>query len=137
VDAIADRIPGIDYKMLELLYKDTRAKFTSMSLKNVGPRVELRKLKSVLRKSHIPILLTSTSLFGEKDGLPHGVVLTGYGKNSWYINNPLGKRPNTRLSHEVMEENLGYRQVRCALIVAGLRQQRRSVRRARSLDEMK
>jgi ABC-type bacteriocin/lantibiotic exporter with double-glycine peptidase domain len=121
VDAIADRVPRIDYRMLELLYDDTRAKFKSMTLKNTSPRVELRKLKSILQKSHIPILLTSTSLIGEEEDLPHWIVLTGYGKNSWYANNPLGKRPNTRLSHEVLKENLGYRQVRCALIVDGLK----------------
>jgi len=122
VDAI-DRVPGIDYGMLELLYNDTKAKFKSMSIKNLSSHVELRQLKRTLKRSHVPILLTSTSLFGEKDDLPHWIVLTGYRKNSWYINNPLGKRPNTRLGHRVLENNLGYRQVRCALIVRGLRQQ--------------
>jgi hypothetical protein len=120
VDAIAERVPGIDYKMLELLYKDTRTKFKSMSLKNVSSRVELRKLKSILQKSQVPILLTSTSLFGEKDGLPHWIVLTGYEKNDWYISNPLGERPNTRLPYKALEENLGYRHIQCAVIVRGL-----------------
>jgi ABC-type bacteriocin/lantibiotic exporter with double-glycine peptidase domain len=124
VDAIADKVPGIDYEMLELLYNDTKAKFKSLSLKNISSRLELPKLKSVLEKSHVPILLTSTSLFGEKEDLPHWIVLTGYGKNSWYVNNPLGKQPNTRISYRVLEENIGYRQVRCALIVRGLRLQR-------------
>ena len=125
VETIADRIPGIDYKMLELLYNDTKLRFKAMLLKNVGSLEDLRELKSVLQKSHIPILLTSTSLFGEKNGLPHWVVLTGYGKDSWYVNNPLGKRPNTRLSQKVLQRNLGYRQVRCAVIVADLNQEKR------------
>ena len=124
VDEIADKVPGVDYEMLELLYNDTRAKFKSMSLRNVSSRLELSKLRRVLTESHVPILLTSTSLFGGKEDLPHWIVLTGYGKSSWYVNNPLGKKPNTRLSHRVMEENVGYRQVRCALIVRGLRLQK-------------
>ena len=120
VDAIGERIPGIDYKMLELLYDDTRAKFKSMSLKNVGSRIELRKLKGVLEKSHVPILLTSTSLFGEKDELPHWVTLIGYEEDGWYVNNPLGKRPNTRVNQTALEENLGFQQIQCAVIVRGL-----------------
>jgi hypothetical protein len=129
VDAIADKIPNIDYEMLELLYKDTRAKCKSMFLRNISSRVQLSKVKRVLAKSHVPILLTSTSLFGEKDGLPHWVVITGYGEDSYYVNNPLGKLPNTRLSSRILEENLGYHQVRCAVIVRGLTRQRPMVRR--------
>lgn len=124
VDAIADRVPGIDYKMLELLYNDTKTKFKAMFLKNVSSRVDLLKMKGVLQKSQVPILLTSTSLFGEKEGLPHWVVLTGYGKGYWAVNNPLGKRPSTRFSNPVLEENLGYQGIRCAVIVRGLRRQR-------------
>jgi len=133
VDKIADRIPNIDYKMLELLYDDTRAKFKSMFLRNISSRVQLRKLTRVLEKSHVPILLTSTSLFGENDGLPHWVVLTGYGKDSWYLNNPLGKQPNTRLGQRILERNLGYRGIRCAVIVRGLRRQGLTVRRVSAL----
>jgi ABC-type bacteriocin/lantibiotic exporter with double-glycine peptidase domain len=121
VDEIADKVPGIDYKMLELLYDDTKAKFKSMFLKNVSSRLELPKLMGALERSQVPILLTSTSLFGEKEGLPHWVVVTGYGKDRWYINNPLAKQPNTKINHRVMEQYVGYHGIRCALIVRGLR----------------
>jgi hypothetical protein len=119
VDAIADRIPNIDYKMLELLYNDTRVKFRVMGLKNVAREVRLSSLKNAMRNSNVPILLTTTSLFGEKGALPHWVVLTGYGRDSWYLNNPLANSPNTRLGGQTLEKNLGYKEVRCAVIVRG------------------
>jgi ABC-type bacteriocin/lantibiotic exporter with double-glycine peptidase domain len=134
VEAIADRVPGISYKMLELLYNDTKLRFKAMRLKNVRSSVDLQDLKSILQESQIPILLTSTSLFGEKDGLPHWVVLTGYGTDSWYVNNPLGKQPNRRLSQKVLQRNMGYRQVRCAVIVRGPKPGRLMVRKTSSLS---
>jgi hypothetical protein len=123
VDAIHNKIPNIDYKMLELLYNDTKTKFRFMGLKNVSREVRLSNLKNALRNSHIPILLTSTSLFGEKEPLPHWVVLTGYGRDSWYLNNPLAKSPNTRLGRRTLGYNLGYKGIRCAVIVHGLKGQ--------------
>jgi len=122
VDAISNKIPSIDYKMLELLYNDTRAKFRAMSLRNASPRIELSKLEDALEKSHIPILLTSTAMFGEREGLPHWVVLTGYGEKSWYVNNPLGNVSNTKLDRQMFEKNLGYQRIQCAVFVQGLKQ---------------
>jgi hypothetical protein len=123
VDAIADKIPSVDYHMLELLYKDTRRKFTTMGLRNSSPTVRLSKLKGVLKMSHIPILLTSTSLFGDKEGLPHWVVLTGCSRDVWYVSNPLAKSPNTRMVQTRLQNSLGYRGVQCAVVVRGLRKQ--------------
>ncbi|MGP8128735.1 MAG: peptidase C39 family protein [Candidatus Bathyarchaeia archaeon] len=121
VDAIDNKIPNIDYKMLELLYNDTKAKLHAMRVKNAAREVRLSNLKRALRNSHVPILLTSTSLFGEKEDLPHWVVVTGYGEEIWYINNPLANSPNTRLDGRTLENNLWYKEVRCAVIVQGLR----------------
>ena len=121
VDAIADKIPTVDYRMLELLYKDTRRKFTTMDLRNSCRTVRLAKVKGVLRMSQVPILLTSTRLFGDKEGLPHWVVLTGYSRDVWHVNNPLAKSPNTRVEQTRLRKNLGYRGVQCALVVRGLR----------------
>ncbi len=120
VDAIDTKIPNIDYQMLELLYNDTKAKLRAMGVKNVAREVQLSNLKGALRNSQVPILLTSTSLFGKKEALPHWVVLTGYGKD-WYLNNPLANSPNTRLSGRTLENNLGYKEIRCAVIVQGLK----------------
>jgi hypothetical protein len=121
VNAIADKIPGIDYHMLELLYKDTRKKFLSLGLRNSNRAVTLSELKSTLKTSHIPILLTSTALFGEREELPHWVVLTGYSKNAWYLNNPLARSPSTRIGQVKLESNLGYRRIQCAVVIRGLR----------------
>jgi hypothetical protein len=121
VDAIADKIPSVDYRMLELLYKDARRKFTTMGLRNSGPTVRLTKLKGVLKMSYIPILLTSTSLFGDKKGLPHWIVLTGYSRDVLHVNNPLAKSPNTRVEQTRLRNSLGYRGVQCAVVVRGLR----------------
>jgi Peptidase_C39 like family len=121
VDAIDNKIPNIDYKMLELLYNDTKAKLHVIGVKNVPRELRASTLKSALRNSHVPILLTSTALFGEKEDLPHWVVLTGYGKDSWYVNNPLANSPNTRLGRWTLENNLGYKEIRCAVVVRGLK----------------
>jgi hypothetical protein len=121
VSSIASKIPNIDFKMLELLYTDTKTKFRAIGLKNAGSQVAFSMLKRLLQKSHIPILLTSTKLFGEKEGLPHWVVISGYGACYWYLNNPLGRSPNTRIGYTELKNNLGYRTIRCAVIVRGLR----------------
>ena len=121
VDAIVHSIPSIDYKMLELLYHDTRMKFKDMSLRNVSSPLELCKLKGALKKSHIPIVLSNTALFGDTDELPHWIVITGYGEREWYVNNPLGKFSNTKLDRQLLEKNLGYQKIQCAVIIRGVR----------------
>jgi hypothetical protein len=121
VDAIQDKIPNIDYAVLELFYNDTRKRFRSMSLKNKCAQIELATIRRILVRSHLPILLTSTSVFGEKEDLPHWVIVTGYGEQCWYLNNPLASSPHTRVSHEKLQNNLGYKGVRCAVVFCGLK----------------
>ena len=119
VDAIADKIPSVDSEILELLYKDTRSKFRAMRLENVSTKIELSMMRRILQKSHVPVMLTSTSLFGDEDALPHWIVLTGYSEEDWYVNNPLADRANTRIDRAELTSNLGYRKVQCAVVVCG------------------
>jgi hypothetical protein len=126
VEAIADRISGIDYRVLELLYADTGKKFRAMHLRNVSRGARLSDLKRSLRVSHIPIFLTSTTLFGEKEELPHWAVLTGYSGDAWYVKNPLAKSPSQRINQAKLENSLGYRDVQCAVVVRGLSRQHMS-----------
>lgn len=121
VDALDDKISGVDYRMLELLYEDTRSKFKAFGLRNLCPRIRLSKLKNGLKKSHVPIILTDTTLFGEREGLPHWVVLTGYSNGTWYLNNPVAKSPSTRIKEARLGMHLGFQGVQCALLVRGLR----------------
>ena len=122
VDVIRDKIPSVDNKVLELLYNDTRRKFRAMGLKHITRTIQLSAMKSILKKTHVPILFTNTALFGEKeDPLPHWVVVTGYGEKHWYLNNPLGTSAQTKISHKHLQDNFGYRGVRCAVVVCGER----------------
>jgi hypothetical protein len=121
VDAIADKIPAVDSEILELLYKDTRSKFRAMGLENVNRKIQLSMMKRILQKSHVPIILTSTSLFGDEETLPHWIVLTGYSEEDWYVNNPLAERDNTIVDQTELRSNLGYRGVQCAVVVRGLK----------------
>jgi len=121
VDTIADKIPNIDSKILELLYKDTRRKFHAMELKNVNRKITLEETRTLLQKSQIPILLTATSLFGGKEALPHWILLTGYSGSNWYVNNPLAEYGNTRVDQNRLSKNLGYRGVQCAVVMRGAR----------------
>ena len=108
VDVIRDKIPSVDNKVLELLYNDTRRKFRAMGLKHITQSISLSAIKSTLRKSHVPILFTSTALFGEKeDPLPHWVVVTGYGEKDWYLNNPLGTSTSNESQSQAATEQLG------------------------------
>jgi hypothetical protein len=128
VEAIAGKISGIDYRVLELLYADTRKKFSAMHLRNVSRGVRLSDLKRSLNMSHIPIFLTSTTLFGETEELPHWAVLTGYSDDTWYLNNPLAKSPSQGINQAKLENSLGYRGVQCAVVVRGLSRQRMRVK---------
>jgi len=120
IDEILDEIPSIDWKVLELLYRDIRSKFRAMGLSNVNRPIKLPTLKALLVKSHIPLFLTTTSLFGGKEDLPHWVVLTGYSGGTLYVNNPLAKGPNTMIEQGRLERNLGYRKIQCAVVIRGL-----------------
>jgi len=120
IDEILDEIPSIDWKVLELLYRDIRSKFRAMGLSNVNRPIKLPTLKALLVKSHIPLFLTTTSLFGGKEDLPHWVVLTGYSGGTLYVNNPLAKGPNTMIEQGRLERNLGYRGIQCAVVIRGL-----------------
>jgi len=120
VDVIRDKIPGVEVAVLELLYNDVRRKFRAMGLRNKSDRVLLSTIKRVLMKSCVPILFTSTSLFREKtDPLPHWVVVTGHEGKGWYLNNPLARSPHTSVGHKELQSNLGFRGVRCAVVVCG------------------
>jgi ABC-type bacteriocin/lantibiotic exporter with double-glycine peptidase domain len=123
VDLIADKIPAIDYHMLELLYRDTRRKFNALGIRNVGQPLNLRRLRSVLNMSHIPVLLTSTGLFGDDESLPHWIVVTGYSGAAWYVNNPLASSRSTRFEEARLKNGLGYQGIQCAIVVCGLRRQ--------------
>jgi hypothetical protein len=120
IDEISQEIPSVDRDVLELLYLDIRSKFRAMGLSNVNRPIKLQILKALLTKSHIPLFLTSTSLFGVKEDLPHWVVLTGYSGDSLYVNDPLANGPNTRVEQERLERNLGYRGIQCAVVIRGL-----------------
>jgi len=124
VDAIADKIPAVNNEILELLYKDTRSKFRAMRLENVCSKIELGTIRRILQRSHVPVILTNTSLFGDEDALPHWVVLSGYSEGDWYVNNPLADRPNTRIDGSRLGSNLGYRGVQCAVIIRGLKRRK-------------
>jgi hypothetical protein len=124
IDEISHEIPSIDWDVLELLYRDIRTKFRAMGLSNVNHPITLHALKALLVKSHIPLFLTSTSLFGGKEDLPHWVVLRGYSRDGLYVNNPLAKGPNTRVEQEMLERNLGYRGIQCAVVIRGLMKRR-------------
>jgi hypothetical protein len=120
VDTIRDTIPGLDNVVVELFYNDTRRKFKAMGLKNKSRRIRLSNIQDVLKKSHVPILLTSTWLFNENEShLPHWVVVTGFNRETWYLNNPLASSPRTRLARKELQSNLGYRGVRCAVVICG------------------
>lgn len=91
-----------------------------MGLKHITRTIQLSAMKSTLTKSHVPILFTNTALFGEKeDSMPHWVEVTGYGEEDGYLNNPLGTSAQMKVSHKHLQDNLGYRGVRCAVVVSG------------------
>jgi ABC-type bacteriocin/lantibiotic exporter with double-glycine peptidase domain len=127
VDAIADKIPAVDKEILELLYEDTRSKFRALGLENLNRSIELGMMKRILQRSHVPIILTNTSLFGDEEALPHWIVLTGYSEDDWYANNPLGDRASTRVARTELSSNLGYRGVQCAVVVRGLKRKMKEV----------
>ena len=72
-------------------------------------------------------MLTSTSLFGDEDALPHWIVLTGYSEEDWYVNNPLADGANTIIDRAELSSSLGYRGVQCAVIVRGLKKKTKGV----------
>jgi hypothetical protein len=124
VDIIADKIPQLDYRMLELLYDDIRRKFRAIGLRNITSKIELSTIERVLKKSQVPILLTSTSLFRKDEPpLPHWVVVTGCGEKGWWLNNPLANAPDAMVGHKELQKNLGYREARCVVVVCGLRRE--------------
>lgn len=125
IDTLADKIPGIDYRTLELLYQDTLRKFRALGLRNLNEPIDLNDLRNALRRNQVPIVLTDTMLFREKESLPHWIVLTGYSKGWWSVNNPLAKSSGTRVKESELRDHLGFQGVRCALLVLGLRRRKR------------
>ena len=120
IDAIKDQIPNLDMGVLEQLYDDTKTKFRSMGLRNQRSPLGLTKLRQILMRSQVPVLLTSTLLFRRGEDLPHWVVVTGYGRDGWYVNNPLARTAHTKIGHEALRSKLGYHGVRCTVVVCGL-----------------
>lgn len=131
IDEISDEIPALDRDVLELLYRDVQSKFRAMGLRNVNRPIKLQTLKVLLAKSHIPLFLTTTALYGVKEDLPHWVILTGYSRDVLYVNNPLASGPNTRVEQRRFERNVGYRGVQCAVVVRGLLRRRVQKRQKR------
>jgi len=133
IDEISSEIPSVNKRVLEFLYQDIRAKFQVMGLRNVNSHFKLHTLKALLARSQIPLFLTTTALFERKEDLPHWVVLTGYSGDVVFVNNPLGKKSNTRLDQVILEGNLGYRGIQCTVVVRGL--SKRTVRKHAIRDD--
>jgi ABC-type bacteriocin/lantibiotic exporter with double-glycine peptidase domain len=127
VDAIADKIPNVDYRMLQLLYKDTQKKFHAMHVTSIKENISLSGLEKAVTRLEIPIILTTTALFGEDEDLPHWIVLAGYSRDNLYVNNPLAKTSNTRIKRTEFKNNLGYRGIECVVVVRGIRSKSNSV----------
>jgi len=121
VDEIVDKIPALDKNVLELLYRDTRMKFREMKLRNRNFPIQLPMLRMILKRSQVPMLLTSTALFGDNEALPHWVALTGYSRRVWYVNNPLAKSPNTPVDEARLTRGVGYQGVQYAVVVRRLK----------------
>ena len=90
---------SIDYTVLELFERNSAQ--WALGISTEGSK---RMLKEVLERSHVTILLTSKSLFGDKEALPHWIVLTGYRKGGWHLNNPLARSGSSVLSREKLVE---------------------------------
>jgi hypothetical protein len=90
---------SIDYTFLELFERNSAQ--WALGISTEGSK---RMLKEVLERSHVTILLTSKSLFGDKEALPHWIVLTGYRKEGWHLNNPLARSGSSVLSREKLVE---------------------------------
>ncbi|MFQ5837516.1 MAG: peptidase C39 family protein [Thermoplasmata archaeon] len=118
VDGLRDRLPNLDRGVLTALYADLKERCESAGIRDRKARPGLRQVRRWVEEGSVPLLLTDSTIFGE-ESLPHWVVVAGFDGSQVLINNPLSKWGPTALTVERLEEGLGFKGTRCAVVVAG------------------
>lgn len=113
VDKLAS-VQGINRRRLLFFFKERRMRSRELGVEEEKlPSITLEEVWNTLRSGEVPMLLTSTKLFGEKDDLPHWVVVTGLDRRMIVVNNPLGVHGHTALLLNAIRDYIGYKGDQC------------------------
>jgi hypothetical protein len=118
VEKLHPRVEGVNKSMLRFFFRERRKRCIELGAGEVKGKTTPTTLMTELSSLHVPILLTDgRRLIGED--VPHWVVVTGYDRRSFYINNPLSDSAGDAIKVDRMEKVVGYKGDQCLVSVYG------------------
>ncbi len=102
------------------LHQDLQRRCRRARIPETGSRVSCWDLTRWLHRGWTPLVLINATLVGDVDQ-PHWVVVIQCTHRHVVIHDPLARTGGSRLPRRRFEQGLGYRGLRCAVVVEGLR----------------
>lgn len=118
VDKLTPRVEGLNRKMLRLFFEERRKRCLKLGVRERRVKsITIEILRAALLSNELPLLLTSSRFFGEKDDLPHWIVVTGLTDREILVNNPLGARGSSPFQLTTLRDLIGYKGDQCMVTV--------------------
>jgi hypothetical protein len=113
-------LPSGAQKVARMLHRDLQGRCRRARIPETGSRVSCRDLTRWLQRGWTPLVLVNATLVGDVDQ-PHWVVVLRCTSREVVVHDPLARVGGSRLPRRRFQEGLGYRGLRCAVVVEGLR----------------
>jgi hypothetical protein len=99
---------GINLETLSASFNEIRSKVKAMKIKETGGVTTINMIKKNLNSNSIPIVLVNASMLNPYlEPSPHWVVVKGYDKDTFYINDPYSDS-TIAMEPQVFKAALGY-----------------------------
>jgi hypothetical protein len=99
---------GINLDTLSASFNEIRSKVKAMKIKETGGVTTINMIKKQLNSNNIPIVLVNASMLNPYlEPSPHWVIVKGYDKDTFYINDPYSDS-TIAMEPQVFKAALGY-----------------------------
>ena len=114
IDILKDRFSGIDVEFMEMLFKHTRDQALIEGVEWIRKNPEMDDIRRSLDEGYFPIVLISSEMMGEEEGIPHWVVVVEVDEGYVLINNP-ETAMRERYERDQFVEHLGFNDHKCMI----------------------
>ena len=116
IDILRDRFPDIDVEFMEMLFDHTRDEATKEGVNWDKRHLYMDDIVRAVNRGSSPIVLISSEMMGEEEGIPHWVVVVEVDEGSVVMNNP-ETAMRERYERDHFDRYLGFSGNRCMILL--------------------